>query len=283
MTEGKLPLKFDIGLSAKAEVKAEVPTSAMGRLVDSLTDAIRPFTEHRGLRGDLIRLQREDVLIEIAKRASKRLALESAMPQPVANRILIPLLEKASWTDPDDNLLIDSWANLLVSATSSPNPNQAIAVDILSKLDTLHVKLLNDNISKASDKDFGDVPLDYDEHSVRESVNNIFGKIYAKGAFDVDEMDKKISILLDVPGVFYNAGGFNAESGEAYELSGTPYVRGQEELKEALVSLNILKEYFIKNIEVPGGIIWLQYYVLTWFGVEFLEACTFSKVGEVAQ
>jgi hypothetical protein len=53
----------------------KVPSRALGRLTDSasrgldaLVDLIKPFSEARGLRGDQIRLQREDVLIEIAKK-----------------------------------------------------------------------------------------------------------------------------------------------------------------------------------------------------------------------
>jgi hypothetical protein len=36
--------------------------------VDALTDIIRPFSERRGLKGDQIRLQREEVLVEVARK-----------------------------------------------------------------------------------------------------------------------------------------------------------------------------------------------------------------------
>jgi hypothetical protein len=58
----------------KAEIRTEVSKESASRLVDALTDAIRPFTEARGLRADQIRLQREDVLIEIAKKGSRAAA-----------------------------------------------------------------------------------------------------------------------------------------------------------------------------------------------------------------
>jgi hypothetical protein len=69
---GKPPVSVEVGLKAGLEVKAEIPEKSVGRLVDSLTDLIRPFTEARGLRADQIRLQREDILIEIAKKARLR-------------------------------------------------------------------------------------------------------------------------------------------------------------------------------------------------------------------
>jgi hypothetical protein len=63
------------------EIKANIPSQAVGRLLDALTDAIRPFTEERGLRADQMRLQREDVLLEIAKKARARLAIEEVSTQ----------------------------------------------------------------------------------------------------------------------------------------------------------------------------------------------------------
>ena len=63
--------KIELALSAKAKaevsLRAEIPADAMGRLVDSLTDIIRPFSEKRGLRADQIRLQRVETLLTIVK------------------------------------------------------------------------------------------------------------------------------------------------------------------------------------------------------------------------
>jgi len=60
-----LPVKVEIGATAKAnlDIKGEIPSSAMGRLAHALADAISPFTERRGLKGDQLRLQREDTLL----------------------------------------------------------------------------------------------------------------------------------------------------------------------------------------------------------------------------
>jgi hypothetical protein len=60
---------LDIGFSARASLEAristEIPSQSSGRLLDTVTDMFRPFAERRGLKADLIRLQREEVLIEI--------------------------------------------------------------------------------------------------------------------------------------------------------------------------------------------------------------------------
>lgn len=150
--EEKLPVKVDIGLSAKAEVKGEIPSQSMGRLIDALTDAIRPFTERQGLRADQIRLQREDVLIKIAQKAHQRLQYDGITLNPIPNRVLVPLLEKASLSDIEDETLIGAWANLLASASRGNLANNVLYSDILSKLDRTHLDYLGHLYTIATDR-----------------------------------------------------------------------------------------------------------------------------------
>lgn len=149
MSEEKKPrVSIELGASAKAEFKAEIrgeiPSSSVGRMFDALTDAIRPFTEKRGLRADEIRLQREDVLLMIAERAQERLRIENREADPVPNRVLIPFLEKASWTDPEDTKLQEAWANVLAARANPDGNEKAIFVDILSKITAKEALLLED-------------------------------------------------------------------------------------------------------------------------------------------
>jgi hypothetical protein len=114
----KRPVQIDVGARAEArlEIKTRVPSKSSGRLLDALTDIIRPFTEQRGLKADQIRLQREDVAIQIAMKAKERLALAKAKYEPVPLKVLIPLLEKCSLEEPTDDEMINRWAALLASA-----------------------------------------------------------------------------------------------------------------------------------------------------------------------
>jgi hypothetical protein len=137
----KNPISIDVGLSARAEIKAEIPPAASGRLVDALTDIIRPFTEQRGLRADQIRLQREEVLIEIVQRARARIALEGGPVRPVPNKFLVQFLEKASLEETGSEL-VEIWSNLLVSASIHLDPNHIYYVSILGQLSAEHCKLL---------------------------------------------------------------------------------------------------------------------------------------------
>src|SRR6266568_2106054 len=101
MSEGqnKQPLSVDIALKASLTVKGEIPQKSVGRVVDALTDIIRPFTEHRGLQGDRIRLQREEIAIDIARKTIERAKLEGVKLNPVPTKMLVPFLEKASLED----------------------------------------------------------------------------------------------------------------------------------------------------------------------------------------
>ncbi|WP_169391335.1 hypothetical protein [Stappia stellulata] len=147
-------MKIDVGLSAKAEVKAEIPASSAGRLVDALTDLIRPFTERRGLKADQIRLQREDVLVEVARRARKRLRLDGVEAKPLPNKVLIPLLEKASLEDIDDEEMIARWSNLLANQNEAPGESKVWAVEILSTISSWQAQFLDELSRQQPSREF---------------------------------------------------------------------------------------------------------------------------------
>src|SRR6476660_2987334 len=137
----KPPVSVEVGLKAGLEVKAEIPKKSVGGLVDSLTDIIRPFTEARGVRADQIRLQREDILIEIAKKARARAEIEGATINPLPIKMLVPFLEKASSED-SDREMHDRWASLLVSASTEFHSRHLTFLDILGRLGSDEVKVL---------------------------------------------------------------------------------------------------------------------------------------------
>ncbi len=145
--DNRSKVDLDLGLSARASLEAkvstEIPPQSTGRFVDAVTDLFRPFAERQGLKADLIRLQREDVLIEIAKKVHHRLKIENATPSPVPTKFLIPFLEKASLED-KDGYLIDRWADLLTSSSMHPESAHPRFVQILSELGGAEARLLRD-------------------------------------------------------------------------------------------------------------------------------------------
>jgi hypothetical protein len=132
----------------KMAIKASVPSKAAGRLVDSLTDMIRPFSERRGLKADQIRLQREDVLIEIAKKARQRILEEKKIVHPVGNKLLVPLLEKASLEEKSNKIMIDYWSNLLTTAATDKRSVSPRYISILSELTGKQAILLGKIINR---------------------------------------------------------------------------------------------------------------------------------------
>lgn len=147
MSEPKEPkVTVDFGLSAKASLEAkvstEIPAQSTGKLLDALTDVIRPFSERRGLKADQIRLQREEVLIEIARKAHHRLEIDNPPINPLPNKFLVPFLEKASLEELD-SVLIDRWADLLASCSADPQSAHPRFVQILSELGADDAQLLN--------------------------------------------------------------------------------------------------------------------------------------------
>lgn len=137
-------VKIDFGAKAEAklEVKTEIPSESSGRLIDALVDIIRPFSEKRGLKADLIRLQREEVAINIMQRAREKLQLAGTTQHSIPNKILLPLLEKSSLEDPESEL-IDRWINLLASTAMNPNVKSITFADILSSIGSEHARLLD--------------------------------------------------------------------------------------------------------------------------------------------
>jgi len=184
--------KVKLGLSAEAKfearVTAEIPTQSTGRLIDAITDIFRPFSEQRGLRADQIRLQREDVLLEIAKRAHTRLTIEGAAISPIPNKILIPFMEKASLED-RDSVLIDRWVDLLVSAAQSPPSVHPRLVQILSELTSDEAMLLR---CIALNGEFAryrleDSTVEYEWHAARSGLLQIIEDNLATENFTEDD------------------------------------------------------------------------------------------------
>lgn len=94
-----MDIESALGISAKIEVKTEIPTASSGRLVDALTDIIRPVSESLGLLGDKIQLSRQKTLTQIVYLARERIELLNKPTNEVPNKFFLPLLEKASLED----------------------------------------------------------------------------------------------------------------------------------------------------------------------------------------
>ena len=197
----KSSLNVDVGASAKLEVKTRVPAKSAGRLVDALTDIIRPFTEARGLKADRIRLQREDVAIQIAQKARERLASKSDA-NPVPLKVLIPLLEKGSLEEPNDSEMIERWSALLASAAEG-KPVEPRLVSILGELSGRQAKFLRELALLRVDE--VDDPGEFYGHNVyTNDARHFFAVLDEKfrnnRAFEKKEFANFLSEELNTPG-----------------------------------------------------------------------------------
>lgn len=131
-----------LGLSARAnlDVKTEIPAEVSGNLINALTDLIRPISEWTGFKGDQIRLQRLDTLIQIAHKANEIKRIENTPLVPVSTKFLVPFLEQGSREDINSEM-IDWWAKLLSSASTAEDNQQPIYTNILASLTARQVKL----------------------------------------------------------------------------------------------------------------------------------------------
>lgn len=141
-SENPVSVKVGASVEASLKVKGEIPSSALGRALHAVVDAFSPFTERRGLAGDQIRLQREDVLLKIEEKAHARIDIENSVKNPIPPKIFVPLLEKASLEDLDSDLL-DWWAGLVANGSTDKELQHPIFADFLAKMTSSEAKLLD--------------------------------------------------------------------------------------------------------------------------------------------
>jgi hypothetical protein len=286
-------LKVDVGLKASASLEArvstEIPAQSTGRFLDAITDIFRPFSERRGLKADQIRLQREEVLIEIARKAQERLAIEEQPPSPLPNKFLIPFLEKASLEE-EGNVMIERWADLLASCSIEPSQAHPRFVQILSEMTAddarlLHLIALNNfDEVHAPDAAFTDGPITYQPKFIYRQLLDLLTK---------QRRTKNINRFLDklygqIAEVFVNPGIAVIDVAVSFEnkfwsfkLDLLPHMHISRVLSRehralsVLYSLHLLQEHYV---EITHNALDIQvwYVSTTDLGVEFMRKCDFE-------
>jgi hypothetical protein len=283
-TPPQAPVTIDIGARAEAkfELKGEVPSSSLGRLVDALTDAIRPFTERQGLKADQIRLQRAEVAIEIARLARKKIEAERAKPKPVPNKILVPLIEHASNEDVTDKAMMDRWSDLLASASLN-DAVPPIYVQILAQMDGRQARALSKVMLNEYEQWHRPLSTFFEYYEVepsgvgRSTLRNMeklnFKNHREAYAFLVDWFTRPGCYLYDVDEEPHR----QLDDGEElFRNLGAWYEVGFEEQLEICCALGVLKmeEVNLKlRFSKRVNLITITYYHVTRMGADFLECC----------
>lgn len=269
------------GASLKVEVKTEVPAESAGRTVDAMTDLLRPFSEGLGYVGDLIRLQREKVLREIAKRAKERLDSIDGQPKPIPQKFFVPLLQKASLESLDDTILIDMWANLIVTAATSEVQMLGQYVEILSHLVPAQVRILDKMLDCADGQTKSGHLID--NHYILNQTglpNNIaeFADIEDAEEF-ADSLIEALSlkgVAIDCINVFYR----DKRHGDGFSV-GSPdgiYSDAQYFDFENLVRLGLIERVEVKQHKIGRFDIDVHYYTATPVGIDLFACCNPTRL-----
>jgi hypothetical protein len=134
----------NVDVSAKIEAKTEIPSTASGRALEAIVDLISPITEGAGFIGDKISLARQKTLIEIAKETKRRLQMLNKKTNPIPTKFLIPIVEKASLEDVEDQKLIRMWANLIATAATDDVELLGQYATILSEITSKQVRIFEE-------------------------------------------------------------------------------------------------------------------------------------------
>jgi hypothetical protein len=260
-------------------VKTTVPAKSTGRLLDALTDIIRPFTDRRGLKADQIRLQREEVLIRIAERALERLRLEHATIKPIPSKGLVPLLEKASLESLGDKAMIELWANLLASAALGNQSNLPRYVTILSEINGRQARLLQRIMLRDDESYVRDVEILLDNLWPADQASLLLRMRQDHTSPDMNKIWDTIADHLDADGIALDTIIFNQGTdqwdnrpAERKGHSQMSFDRHKLDL-DILESLNLIKNMTFKNMEFLGFEISVFFYTVTPLAVHLFAAC----------
>jgi hypothetical protein len=149
MGDDNLPINVSFNRSKK--ITEHIPEDAARAKVHAWLDVISPITEWAGLKGDalrrkreLMRLEQEASLVALGQKLKEK--LEGKTITPLAPKVLIPSLEKAS-LEPPDSEMIAKWANLLAAEALDPSDDARTCVSIFGELGHYEAEIM-DSIQK---------------------------------------------------------------------------------------------------------------------------------------
>jgi hypothetical protein len=270
--DGHSKVSVDIAAKAILKVQAEIPPESTGRALDALVDIIRPFTEARGLKADQLRLQRAEIAYEIAKIAKAEADLEKLSLIPPPTKFLVPFLERASLEDKDKQLHT-RWASLLLSAPTHYDARHVTYIDILSRLSSEELLLLEDIC--LSDKMF---PLtSYPDGHLLHNAMNAEKASFSFNVSDLTEGRRRaiFSQLLESQNmtygrIMYASLGGTADRQVLYSEFGGPLQPKYHPLE--LLERERLLEF--RQIRGTGAGAEIAYLSVTYLGVDFVRDCS---------
>ena len=284
-----------IGATAKIEAVAKasyarkkttteiIPPDVTRAKTSAWLDLISPLTEWAGLKGDRLRfqrtqlrLQREDVLAEIARRATEKLGQGDTVSGPIPNKFVVPFLEQASLESPNSPL-IDMWASLLASAAKDFSSYHIHFVSIISRLSPKQGQLFETLLGTRSAREL-DLSRDiiqgrYESHKIRAEVERLAAKLPARTS---EYFFKSIEALFAQVGVEpVYAGAEELKTKKYYDIldRDLAYRNSNEVDYSILEAVGLIRWVDTDFFDVGDWAIVLKYYHLTQLGYHFAVAC----------
>lgn len=307
----KSPANLKARASAKAEIVAKatyqrkrttteiIPPDVTRAKAGAWLTLISPITEWAGLKGDalkfkrdLLRIQQEETLFRIAQEVRKRLAGEGATKQ-IPRKILVPAIEKASLEDVNDDVMVDRWANLLISAAKDIKV-QPRFVGILEEMTGKQAECLERIAFNRSENFnfpatiFADSFIEFADYNIRQDFEDAVQSILTDEG-KIDEVCEVIENAFSRPGVYLGLifiWGSGGHMWDAYDGVAARVIPDTSDIS-ILESLGLVRSIVLKcntgNPEVQTFEVAVHYHHLTNLGVEFCEVCSRPRLDELEQ
>lgn len=267
---------------SSVQIKTEIPKESSGRALDALTDLIRPVTESFGLVGDKIALHRQKVLHEIAKRTKKRLEMLNKDAKPIPPKFLVPLLEKASLEDVNDEKMIDMWSNLLATSATENVELLGQYTTILAEITSSQVRLMERilRLNEGETQKAGifidnfyylnqsGLPASIAKFSHLDSIESFADSL--AGEFDIN------GVALDCINIFFQ----DESRGAGMSVTSPDGVYSDAQFYdfENLTRLGLLAKCEVKQYKVGLFDVDAHYYAVTPVGIDLYACCNPSKL-----
>ncbi len=264
-------------------VSAEIPKAAAGRFtdkvaraLDAVTDLVSPITQAAGLIGDKIE-QRRRTLAEISSRAQASIEASGKQPKLLPPKFLVPILERASLEDINDQKLIDMWSNLIATAVTDEVEMLAQYGTVLSEITSEQVRLLERMLSLSGEKPT-EGGLLIDNYLVL-NASGLPGTFASLAETDdsealcaaLQELLNVNGIAVDTINVFYK----NRESGDGSSVSSPDGVYRDALFYdfENLARLGVVEKCEIRHREIGKFDVDIIYYAVTPVGIDLYACC----------
>jgi hypothetical protein len=285
----KIEASAKLSLSRKKNVTEVIPPDVTRAKAGAWLDLVSPLTEWAGLKGDqlrhkrdILRLQREDVLLRIAQKAKQEIEREGKPIEAVPNKFLIPFLEQASLEDPDSGL-VDLWASLLASASTNFKPYHIHFVSLISRLSGEQGKIFQSMLKTESANDLelavDFIGLWYEAHSIKRYMSRQLSDLEKRleEPLSSENLADMIVEKMKLPAVSIVHSAFEDERTNDYfdvDFSYMTYNDEQEIDYSILEALGLVRRVDTDFFTVSNH--WsmvLVYYHLTTLGWHFANAC----------